>query len=166
MTRILCALGAAMLLASCSGNKDTGTTTATPPAPAAGSTASANDLTSDFINAWNSKDAAKVTSMLADDAQFVQGDSHFSGKSEVTNKWITVTINTINNLKTSSVSSGSDAALAYTGGTFEVDVPPTATEKEAGTGEGNFTFVWKKASDGTWKLSYAQLEDLPVQVKK
>ncbi len=155
---------AATLLASCSGNnsKDNAGT--------AGAASSANvsvsDLNQQFLGAWNSKDAAKATSLLADDAQFLQGETHFSGKSEVTNKWITPTINTISNLKTSVVSSGTDANTAYEAGTFSVDVLPTPSEPTAGTGEGNFVFLWKKGSDGNWKLSYAQLEDLPVRAKK
>jgi ketosteroid isomerase-like protein len=154
---------AAALLASCSGNanKDNAGT-----ATSATGNVSVADLDQQFLGAWNSKDAAKAASLLADDAQFLQGETHFSGKSEITNKWITPTINTISSLKTSVVSSGTDANTAYEAGTFSVDVLPTSTEPTAGIGEGNFLFLWKKASDGNWKLSYAQLEDLPVQVKK
>jgi ketosteroid isomerase-like protein len=155
---------AAALLASCSGNKDNAGTSGA--APAAASNVSVADLDQQFLSAWNSKDAAKASALLADDVQFLQGESRFSGKSEVTNKWITPTISTISSLKTSVVSSGNDANMAYEAGTFSVDVLPTATDNTAGIGEGNFVFLWKKASDGSWKLSYAQLEDLPVEVKK
>ncbi|RZK33149.1 MAG: nuclear transport factor 2 family protein, partial [Hymenobacter sp.] len=34
-----------------------------------------------------------------------------------------------------------------------------------GDGQGNYIFIWKKAGDGSWKLSLAQLEDLPVAAK-
>lgn len=159
---------AATLLASCSGNNGnagsgaaTNTVAATAPA-----TTSVADLDQQFLSAWNSKDAAKAAAMLADDAQFLQGETHFSGKGEITNKWITPTISTISSLKTSVVSSGTDANTAYEAGTFAVDVLPTASEPSAGTGEGNFLFLWKKGGDGSWKLSYAQLEDLPVRAKK
>ncbi|MGI4832895.1 MAG: YybH family protein [Janthinobacterium lividum] len=157
----------AALLASCSGkNNDAATTTATPGAPATtGAAADVTSLDQQFISAWNSKDAAKVASMLGDDVQFLQGETHFSGKSEVTNKWVTPTISTISNLKTNTVSSSNSDALAYEAGTFSVDVLPTASEKTTGDGQGNYVFVWKKAGDGTWKLSLAQLEDLPVQAK-
>lgn len=154
---------AAALLTSCSGNSPT------PPAAgdsASPATASVADLNQQFISAWNSKDASKAASMLADDAQFLQGETHFSGKAEVTNKWITPTINTISGLKTSVVSSGTDASLAYEAGTFSVDVLPAPGATTTGIGEGNFLFLWKKSSDGNWKLSYAQLEDLPVQIKR
>jgi len=153
---------AATFLASCSGN--TNDSTAGGAAPT--SSASVAELDQQFLSAWNNKDAAKTAAMLADDVQFLQGETHFSGKDEVTNKWITTTINSISNLKTSVVSTGSDANMAYEAGTFAVDVLPTATEKTAGIGEGNFLFLWKKGGDGGWKLSLAQLEDLPVQVKR
>ncbi len=155
---------AAAFLASCGNSADKAT--ASDAAPAAATSASAADLDQQFLSAWNSKDAAKASALLADDVQFLQGETRFSGKSEVTNKWITPTINTISSLKTSVVSSGNDANMAYEAGTFSVDVLPTATDNTSGIGEGNFVFLWKKGADGAWKLSYAQLEDLPVQVKK
>ena len=155
----------AALLASCSGkNGDAGAASTTSTTAAPGNTSVA-DLDQQFISAWNSKDAAKVSSMLADDVQFLQGETHFSGKGDVTNKWVTPTINTIANLKTNTVSSSSTDALAYEAGTFSVDVLPMAGETKTGDGQGNYVFIWKKASDGSWKLSLAQLEDLPVAAK-
>ena len=159
---------ATALLASCSGNNSTSTPAAgTSPTttPAATSNVSVADLNQQFISAWNSKDAAKVTSMLADDVQFLQGETHFSGKGDVTNKWVTPTITTIANLKTNTVSSSGTDALAYEAGTFSVDVLPMAGETKTGDGQGNYVFIWKKAGDGSWKLSLAQLEDLPVAAK-
>lgn len=158
---ILCA---AALLASCSGNQNSGAATSTAAPASTGQAADVASLDQQFISAWNSKDAAKVTAMLADDVQFLQGETHFSGKGDVTNKWVTPTINTIANLKTNSVSSSNSDALAYEAGTFSVDLPATASQK-AGEGQGNYVFVWKKIGDGTWKMSLAQLEDLPVQAQ-
>jgi uncharacterized protein (TIGR02246 family) len=172
MKVLLPLVGLAALLASCSGrNNDAATTapattaTSTAPATTAGAAADVASLDQQFVSAWNSKDAAKVASMLGDDVQFLQGETHFSGKSEVTNKWVTPTISTISNLKTNTVSSSNSDALAYEAGTFSVDVLPTGNERTTGEGQGNYIFVWKKASDGTWKLNLAQLEDLPVQAK-
>ncbi|AMJ64648.1 YybH family protein [Hymenobacter sp. PAMC 26628] len=167
MKNYLLALGTAALLASCGGNNAPAANGA--PAATTATTSgnvSVSDLNQQFLSAWNNKDAAKAASFLADDAQFLQGATRFSGKGEITNKWITPTIGTVSNLKTSTASSGTDANMAYEAGTFSVDVLATATEPQAGIGEGNFLLLWKKGSDGTWKLSYAQLEDLPVQAKK
>jgi uncharacterized protein (TIGR02246 family) len=120
-------------------------------------------LNQDFIGAWNSKDAGKITGLLADDVSFVQGNAHWKGKGEVSQKWVSATMSTINNLKTSVLSSSTDANTAYEAGTFSVDVLPAGPGQPSGIGEGNYIFLWKKGADSGWKLSYAQLEDLPVQ---
>ncbi|CCH53221.1 hypothetical protein BN8_02298 [Fibrisoma limi BUZ 3] len=122
-------------------------------------------LNQQFINAWNAKDAEKIVSFLADDVQFLQGETHFTGKSEVSKRWVQETLPTLAGLKTSVVSSGTDNTTAYEAGTFSVDVLPTSANLPRGYGEGNFILLWKKGQDNNWKLSYAQLEDLPVRAK-
>jgi len=127
------------------------------------STVNIQSLNQEFIGAWNSKDSGKINNLLADDVSFVQGSAHWKGKSEVSQKWVGATVSTIENLKTSVVSSSTDANTAYEAGTFSVDVLPSAPGQPRGIGEGNYIFLWKKGADNNWKLSYAQLEDLPVQ---
>ncbi|MHC2993157.1 hypothetical protein OB13_16815 [Pontibacter sp. HJ8] len=120
------------------------------------------DLNQQFIGAWNSKDSDKIISLLADDVHFLQGEVHFSGKNEVADKWVRETMGTITDLKTNVVSTGTDKEIAYEAGTFSVDVLPSGPNEPHAYGEGNFMLLWKKGADGTWKLSYAQLEDMPV----
>lgn len=144
-------LGALPLLAACSKPADTSATAT-----------SAADLDRQFLTAWNNKDLEKTLSYLADDVQFLQGNAHFSGKAEVSDKWVRATQSSISNLRTSVVSATSTDKLAYEAGTFSVDVLPASPGQPAGIGQGNFLLLWKPAADGTWKLSYAQLEDLPV----
>lgn len=124
-----------------------------------------HELNQQFLGAWNDKSADKAAALLADDAHFVQGDAHYKGKAEITDKWVKATLGTITDLKTSVVSSGTDANLAYEAGTFSTDVLPAAPGEPGGIGEGNYLLLWKKGTDGNWKLSYAQLEDLPIQAK-
>ena len=150
-------LGALPLLAACSKSTDSATATT------AASAVSVADLDRQFLTAWNNKDLEKTLGYLADDVQFLQGSAHFSGKSEVSDKWVRATQSTTNNLKISTVSATSTDKVAYEAGTFSVDVQPAGPGQPAGFGEGNFLLLWKPAADGTWKLSYAQLEDLPVQ---
>lgn len=123
------------------------------------------DINQQFIGAWNNKEPDKIISLLAEDVHFLQGNVHYKGKSEVSQKWVRDILPTISDLKTNVVSSAADSQTAYEAGTFSVDVLPGAPDQPRGIGEGNFIFVWKKGSDDSWKLSYAQLEDLPVQVK-
>ncbi len=123
------------------------------------------DLNQQFIGAWNNKDAAKINALLADDVHFLQGNAHYKGKAEVSEKWVQSTLASLSDLKTNVVSSAVDAQTAYEAGTFSVDVLPATATDPRGFGEGNFILLWRKGDDATWKLSYAQLEDLPVQAK-
>jgi ketosteroid isomerase-like protein len=125
-----------------------------------------SQLNSKFIGAWNAKQTDSVIAMLADDAHFLQGDKHYTGKSQVGENWVKKTIGTINNLKTNVVSSTADTETAYEAGTFSVDVPAQTVGEPNAYGEGNFMLLWKKSKDGKWKLSYAQLEDHNLQVKQ
>ncbi|KAA5543399.1 YybH family protein [Adhaeribacter rhizoryzae] len=130
-----------------------------------GETVNVQALNQQFISAWNNKDADKITSLLAEDVHFLQGEVHFNGKSEVADKWVRATVGTIADLKTNVVSSATDSEIAYEGGTFSVDVLPEEPDQPHGYGEGNFLLLWKKDKEGNWKLSYAQLEDLPVEAR-
>lgn len=125
-------------------------------------TVNVRDLNQQFIGAWNTKDSSKVIALLADDVHFLQGSAHFRGKSEVSKRWVQETMSTVADLKTNVVSSETDARVAYEAGTFSIDVLPDGPGQPAGYGEGNFMLLWKKGADSNWKLSYAQLEDLPV----
>lgn len=130
-----------------------------------GDTVNIQDLDQQFIGAWNNKDSDKIISLLADDVHFLQGNTHFKGKAEVADKWVRETLPTLTDLKTNVVSSGTDSQTAYEAGTFSVDVLPLNPKDPHAFGEGNYILLWKKGADNSWKLSYAQLEDLPVQVK-
>ena len=124
-----------------------------------------SQLNSKFIGAWNAKQADSVTAMIAEDAHFLQGNMHYSGKAQIAQNWVNKTMNNINNLRTSVVSTGIDNEMAYEAGTFVVDVPSQSPDEPNAQGEGNFILLWKKVN-GKWKLSYAQLEDHNLQVKQ
>ena len=127
--------------------------------------ANVQSLNQQFISAWNNKEESKITALLADDVQFVQGSAHLKGKDEVTRKWVRETLPTLRDLKISVASSENDEHVAYEAGSFSVDVLPETLDGPQGFGEGNYLLLWKKGADNTWKLSYAQLEGLPVQRK-
>lgn len=142
-----------VLLASCSNQKTD--------APAV----NVQTLNQQFIGAWNAKNTAALDTLLADDVQYAQGETRFNGKSEVSDKWVRATMGTISDLKTYTTSTGIDANTAYEAGTFSTDVLPEAPGQPHGEGEGNFILLWKKQKNNSWKLSYVQLEGLPVKVQ-
>ncbi|MBC6697665.1 DUF4440 domain-containing protein [Hymenobacter puniceus] len=121
-------------------------------------------LNQQFIGAWNAKNTLQIDSLLADDIQYAQGSTRFNGKSEVADKWVRATMGTISDLKLYATSTGSDAAMAYEAGTFSTEVLPETPGQPRGEGEGNFILLWKKNAKNAWKLSYVQLEGLPVKV--
>jgi ketosteroid isomerase-like protein len=114
--------------------------------------------------AWNNRDSVKIDSFFAADVQLLQADNRFKGKTEVVDKWVRQSLPAIGNLKTSVVSSDADNHFAYESGSFSVDV--TAPNQPNAVGEGNYVFVWKKQADNSWKISYIQLEDLPLQTTR
>ncbi|KUG09450.1 YybH family protein [Solirubrum puertoriconensis] len=122
-------------------------------------------LNQQFVGAWNSKNAIQLDTLFADDVHYIQGEAHYQGRSEVSNRWVRETMGTIANLRLSPVSTGADTQLAYEAGTFSVDVLPANPALPMGEGAGNFTLIWKKNPKGVWKLSYAQLEGLPVRAR-
>jgi ketosteroid isomerase-like protein len=122
-------------------------------------------LNQQFVSAWNSRNAIQLDTMFADDVHYLQGEAHFQGRSEVSNRWVRETIGTIEDLRLNVLSSGTGENIAYEAGTFDVDVLPAGPGQPEGEGEGNFVLLWKKNPKGVWKLSYAQLEGLPVKAK-
>ncbi|OWP63615.1 DUF4440 domain-containing protein [Hymenobacter amundsenii] len=145
------------LLASCSAPNPNGATDA--------NAVNVQSLNQQFIGAWNAKNTVQLDSLLADDVQYAQGATRFNGKSEVSDKWVRATMGTIADLKLYATTSGSGPAMAYEAGTFSTEVLPEGPDQPRGEGEGNFILLWKKNAKNAWKLSYVQLEGLPVKVK-
>ncbi|RFP63924.1 nuclear transport factor 2 family protein [Hymenobacter lapidiphilus] len=154
MKRIFGLLLGGALLAGCSDTKTD-----------AAADVNVQSLNQQFIGAWNAKNTVQLDSLLADDVQYAQGATRFSGKSEVSDKWVRATMGTIADLKLYTTTSGSGPAMAYEAGTFSTEVLPEMADQPRGEGEGNFILVWKKNAKNAWKLSYVQLEGLPVKAK-
>lgn len=126
-------------------------------------TVSSNELNRQFDNAWNRKDSAKLVSMLADDVQLLSAATHMNGRTEVTERFIRHNLPVSSNLQTSVVSTGESDALAYESGTFSLDVAPPGVKPFVD--KGNYSFVWKKQADQSWKVSSIVMEDLPPVAK-
>ncbi|HSI89819.1 MAG TPA: DUF4440 domain-containing protein [Adhaeribacter sp.] len=123
-------------------------------------------LNSKFIGHWNAQQPDSVIAMIADDAQFLQGDVHYNGKNQIATHWVNKTTGTINNLKLNPLSTATDVNMAYEAGTFTVDVPAQTADEPNATGSGNYMLLWKKNSDGQWKMHYGQLENHNLQAKQ
>jgi ketosteroid isomerase-like protein len=161
MKSLFLVMATGLVLASCSDSKSNEKTTAE--STVATPTVSSKDLNQNFDQAWNKHDSTKLFSLLADDVQMLSGKVHFSGKTEVMDKFIRRNLPFTSNLQTTVVSTGEDNGIAYESGTFSLDVAPPDTKPFVN--KGNYNFVWKKGADDSWKVSSINMEDLPVETK-
>jgi ketosteroid isomerase-like protein len=162
MKQVFFIVAASAMIMSCTNSKgegkdksaETNNTTAT---------VSSKDLNQQFDNAWNSKDSSRLVSMLADDVQLLSAATHMNGRTEVTERFIRHNLPVSSNLNTNVVSTGESDALAYESGTFTLDVAPPGAKPFVN--KGNYSFVWKKQADQSWKVSSIVMEDLPPVTK-
>lgn len=114
-------------------------------------------LMNTFTEAWNRKDSATLIGLMADDVVIMAGKDRISGKNEAADVWLRGTLPMTGNLKVTGVQSNAGAVLAYSAGTWTMNV--TAPGQALSTSAGNHTFVWKKAADNTWKLTLVHIEN-------
>ncbi len=100
-----------------------------------------------FAKAFADRDAAKFFSFVADDAKFFTGKGVLSGKAAVTEAWSAYFKDAQAPFRwePQRVESNATGDLAFsTGPVFNA----------AGTQIGNFSSVWQKQKDGTWKIVF------------
>jgi ketosteroid isomerase-like protein len=154
MKQLFLSAGLGLILFSCNDIK--GKETKNDP-PLAETRIDITSLNKEFNAAWNAKDSVKVVSLLADDVKLLKVKDVLTGKTEVAAKWLNKNLPVAGNLKTNVVSSEADNHTGYEAGTFALDVSlPNQKPFEA---TGNYTFIWKRQSDNSWKINFIQLED-------
>lgn len=162
MKQFLLVVAAAATIVSCSDSKG-GEKDKPAESPKAAAHVSSKELNEQFDKAWNSKDSVKLVQMLADDVQLLSAATHMNGRTEVSERFIRHNLPVSGNLQTKVASTGESDALAYESGTFTLDVAPPGAKPFVD--KGNYTFVWKKQADQSWKVSSILLEDLPMDTK-
>ncbi|SHF13019.1 YybH family protein [Flavisolibacter ginsengisoli] len=162
MKQIFIFMAASAMIVSCTNSKGEEKDKSAEPTKTT-ATVTSKELNQQFDNAWNSKDSSKLISMLADDVQLLSAATHMNGRTEVTERFIRHNLPVTSNLRTNVVSTGESDALAYESGTFSLDVAPPGAKPFVNNG--NYTFVWKKQADQSWKVSSIVMEDLPPVIK-
>lgn len=121
------------------------------------SIASVDSLSNAFDAAWNKKDSAAVVAMLADDVIMISGRGLMKGKEEVAKNFVGRQMPVASNLKTNEERVDASGDLGYHAGTWSLTATVPNTPPFESTG--NYTFVSKKAADGSWKLSVLSIEN-------
>ncbi len=100
-----------------------------------------------FAKAFADRDVAKFFSFVADDAKFFTGKDVLSGKAAVTEAWSAYFKNAQAPFRwePQRVEANGAGDLAFsTGPVFNA----------AGTHIGNFSSIWQKQKDGTWRIVF------------
>jgi len=154
MKQFLFFLTASFLFVACNDTKGKETN---PGQPTAETNVDIAALNKNFDAAWNAKDSAKIVGMMDDDVKLLNAKEVLSGKNELAAKWVSHSLPVASNLKTNVVSSDAGTQLAYEAGTFALDV--TLPNQKPFPATGNYTFIWKKQADNSWKIHLIQIED-------
>lgn len=152
--KILLLAAAFVVLASCGTDEDDKTYKLEVPTR---NNADVKRLMSTFNEAWNRKDSAALMNLIADDAVILAGRDKVSGKNEIAEIWLRNTLPVTNNLKITDVQNGAGPEIAYSAGTWTMDLMVPGQPVAASSG--NHTFVWKRVADSTWKLTLINIED-------
>ncbi len=117
-----------------------------------------DSLTSIFNAGWNNKDSAAIMNVVAENAIVMNDSVIHSGHNAIADNWVSGGVRVISNIKTSSVIKNSGNLIAYDGGTYSLDLTPPGGPvlKE----RGNYSLIWTKQQDETWKLSLIHIEDI------
>jgi len=107
-----------------------------------------------WINAWNTKNTEALKNMIAEKALVMDKEWKVSGRDSIMAKWININSPVISNLNCDRVASTICCCCVSATGFYKLDV----TTKEGVHKEtGNFTFIWKKQDDKSWKLELMSL---------
>jgi len=102
------------------------------------------------VAAANNKDAATVGSMYSDDAVFVSSENPETRGRDAIQKAFSESFAVASDLKVNSENVEVSGDLAYDYGTFSQHLaPPKAKAMDL---HGNYLVVFKKQSDGSWKI--------------
>jgi uncharacterized protein (TIGR02246 family) len=104
-----------------------------------------------FSEAFNSKDAAAVASHYAEDAAVFPPDSaRIDGRANIQNFWKGAIDAGLSDLTLKAVEVQDQGEWAYEVGEVSYSAPGTGDARTTATGK--YIVIWKKDTDGTWRL--------------
>ncbi len=117
-----------------------------------------DSLTHQFLSGWNNHDSVAIMNTIAEDAIVMNDSLIHSGSYSIAQNWVSGGTRVLSNIKTTSLTKGRSESIAYDAGTYSLDLTPPGglLLKE----KGNYSLIWKKQSNGFWKLSFIHIEDI------
>jgi ketosteroid isomerase-like protein len=119
---------------------------------------SPDSLVQAWNRAWNEKDTAAIAKSFSENSVVLSGDWMQKGKDSIMQKWVHENLPVSSNLRTTHIADGTSVEMALYSGFYTIDVAPEGCEPF--TEVGNFTAIWKKYEDRTWKLDMFDVEEI------
>jgi uncharacterized protein (TIGR02246 family) len=151
------------VLAACPGDRDTNaivvqdTAPAMPGADAAEVPADVQARARDFTSAWNGNDPAAVAAFFTEDATATVGDSTYTGRADIEQRWLAANVPAVSNLQVTEDDThmmGPDV-MASGSHTFSAADPQGQVQQMRGTHQ----LTWTRDADGEWRIRNARLSD-------
>jgi hypothetical protein len=124
---------------------------------------SADSLAALWNDAWNTKNIESLKGMIADSALVIDHEWYFQGKDSIFTKWISPSLPVISNIKTMPLKTTSCCCCISLTGLYTLDYESTDGIKSS---KGNFTFIWVKQEDKTYKLDLMHMTEFHEKEKK
>jgi uncharacterized protein (TIGR02246 family) len=135
-----------ILLWSCSANSETDVVT-----PVTEQKVSVDSLVNEWNTAWNANDTLAISEMFNANSVMLSGEWKVVGKDEIMTKWVNGQLQTVANLQSTKVTEEVTSDMALYTGFWTLD--QTSNDSIVGTSKGNFSAVWKKQEDNSWKIA-------------
>ena len=124
-----------------------------------------NALMNRFSEAWNRKDSAALMGLFSNDIVVLIGRKRLSGKDSVAETLLHAKLPLTANLRITEVQSGAGPEVAYSAGTWTLNV--SAPGQPTTVAAGNHNFIWEyvapetpatAGSDSAWRLTLVSIE--------
>jgi len=137
------ALFIGVLISSCTNNKTVNSDTTT-------TVVSVDSLNTSWNNAWNNKDVNAIANMFTENTVVLSGSWEAIGKDSIMKNWVNSQLPRMTNFKTTKLIAEASTHMAFQTGFWTLDTK--RNDSIVGTAQGNYTTIWKKQADNSWKI--------------
>lgn len=150
LSEIVIVLIIAVLVSSCSNNTPLSS-------EAEAKVVLVDSLNTSWNNVWNTKDANAIANMLTENTVVLSGSWKAIGKDSIMKNWVNRQLPRMTNFKTTKLVAEASSDMAFQTGFWTLDIK--RNDSIVGTAQGNYTTVWKKQADNSWKIELLHMGD-------
>jgi len=122
-------------------------------------------LANSLVQTWNvgfdSDDPENIEKILATRVTMISGDTYYSGRDSVMGNFVVKRMPLISNLNAVNSYFSVSKDMVYTAGRYSLDV--RRKDGTTDTAFGNFTFIWTRQKDNSFKIEFLHIESIPGQ---